>query len=310
MLSRTFRHCVLVTVWMVATLALSAQSGEHAVPMELRHNMPFVQVMVNGKGPFTFGIDTGTGGEALVSPGLIEQLQLPVTGEIEMGDPSGKNPMKAPVMGIDLLVVAGVEFKNVKAPRFQPSARDGQCDGILGFVLFRDWVLTMDYPGARLTLAAGAIKPDGGETVIPFSMPNDVPVIELRVGDRKVDAHVDSRGAGLSLPQKFATDLKFDSEPVVIGRGKTVSNTFEIKGALLNGDVRVAGYTFTHPFVAINGVLPMANFGAVPLHNFAVSFDQKNKLLKLVSAQKSLTIEAPQRRTAPAPVPQTAPAAP
>jgi len=52
----------------VSTLA-SAQvdGGTHAVPMELRRNMPFVEVRVNGRGPYVFGLDTGTGTEALAT---------------------------------------------------------------------------------------------------------------------------------------------------------------------------------------------------------------------------------------------------
>ena len=55
---------------LLSAVAYAADAASHIVPMELRRNMPFVQVTVNGKGPFTFGIDTGTGGEALVSPSL------------------------------------------------------------------------------------------------------------------------------------------------------------------------------------------------------------------------------------------------
>ncbi len=280
-----------------------AQNAPHSVAMELRHNMPFVQVMVNGKGPFTFGIDTGTGGQALVSPALIQQLKLPITGEEEIGDPSGVNSHKVPAVRIDSLEVAGVEFKNVEAVQHQPSPREGQCDGILGFVLFRNYLLTLDYPGEKLMLESGSLKPDGGNTVIPFTMPDKVPVIELIVGTQKIDAHLDSRGVGLSLPEKFAAGLKFVSDPIVLGRGRTVSNEFEIKGAQLAGDVRLGGYTFPQPFIEINPLLPLANFGAIPLQDFAVTFDQKKLLLRLLAAEKNIVIQAPQRMGA-------APAAP
>jgi len=302
MSSQTRLACIAVVLLTLTTVSwLAAQ--DHSAPMELRHNLPFVQVMVNGKGPFTFGIDTGTGGEALVSPDLIQQLGLPVTGEEEVGDPSGHNSHKVPKVRIDSLKVAGVEFKNVEAVQHQPSPREGQCDGILGFVLFHDYLFTLDYPGNQLTLTSGSLKADGDSTVIPFTMPDNVPVIELSVGTQKVEADVDSRGAGLSLPEKFAAGLKFVSEPIVIGRGRTVSNEFEIKGAQLAGDIKVGGYTFPQPFVAINPLFPVGNFGSIALQHFAVTFDQKNKLLRLVAPSKTIAIPAPQRMrmvTAPA----------
>ena len=77
MRNRPYKYLVMLSA-LIAASPLLAQ--EHSIPMELRHNMPFVQVMVNGKGPFTFSIDTGTGGAALVTPALIQQLSLPVVG--------------------------------------------------------------------------------------------------------------------------------------------------------------------------------------------------------------------------------------
>jgi len=273
--------------------SLCAEEPVARVPMELRRNLPFVQVMVNGKGPFVFGIDTGTGGEALVTPDLIQQLGLAVTGETEVGDPSGRNPKKVRTLQIDSLKLGEVELKNVKAVEFQPSRAMGTTDGILGFVLFRDYLFTLDYPGKELRLARGQLSPDGGNEVIPFRAPNDVPTIELRIGAQTIDAHLDSRGMGLDIPEKFAQGLKFLSTPMVIGRGRTVSNDFEIKGAQLDSDIHLGGYTFSQPFVEINPVFPMANFGSIALRNFAVTFDQKNNLARLVAKDKTIVIAPP-----------------
>ncbi len=293
-------HCCLTSLLLILLTAASlAGDASHSIPMEIRGNMPFVQVMINGKGPFTFSIDTGTGGQALVTPELIQQLSLPVVGEEEVGDPSGRNSHKVPTVRINSLKVAGLEFNNVTAAEHTPSPREGQCDGILGFVLFRNYLFTLDYPGKQLTLASGSLKPDGENTVIPFTMPDQVPLIELSVTSGsspvKVKAHLDSRGAGLSFPEKLAQGWKFASEPIVIGRGRTVSNDFEIKGGQLAGDIRVGGYTFPQPFIMINPIFPVANFGAIPLQHFAVTFDQNNLLLRLVASEKSIVIDPPQR---------------
>lgn len=288
-LSRWWFGCVIISSFAVMSLA----AEEHTARMELRHNMPFVQVMVNGKGPFTFGIDTGTGGEALVTAALVQQLNLPEIGKAEVGDPSGRNQKEIPLVELQSLQVAGIEFHKLRAAQFEPSTREGQIDGILGFPLFAKYVLTLDYPAEQMKLATGSLTSDGGKTVVPFTMPNNVPIIELTVGSQHVEANVDSRGGGLSLPEKFAGQLKFASEPVVIGRGRTVSNEFQIKGAELAEEIQVGTYTFPHPFVVINPVLPLGNFGAAALRNFAVTFDEQNKLMRLESAQKSIVIAAP-----------------
>ena len=279
---------------------LFAEESATSVPMELRRNLPFVQVMVNGKGPFTFGIDTGTGGEALVTPDLIQQLSLPVKGEIEVGDPSGKNPRSVRTVSVASIKLGDIEFKGLTGVEFQPSRMSGNCDGILGFTLFRDYLFTLDYPGQQVRLTRGALAGDGNNEVVPFRAPHNVPTIELEVGGQKIDSHIDSRGMGLSLPEKFMQGLKLLSDPVVIGRGRTVSSDFEIKGAQLASDIHFGGYTFTQPFVEINPVFPVGNFGSAVLVSFAVTFDQKNNLVRLVAKDKKIVLAPPQRREAPA----------
>jgi Aspartyl protease len=295
MKSHALSRAVLVLLSLVIFLSTSVFAQDHAAPMELRHNMPFVQVMVNGKGPFTFGIDTGTGGNALVTPALVQQLSLSEVGKAEVGDPTGRNKKELSIVKIQSLQVAGVEFKELQAVQFEPSQREGQVDGILGFPLFAKYLLTLDYPKQQLKLETGALNADGGKNVIPFTTPHDVPIIQLTVGSQQIDANVDSRGPGLSIPEKFARSLKFASEPIVIGRGRTVSNEFEIKGAELAGDIMVGAYVFHNPFVATDPVLPLGNFGGMALRNFAITFDQQNKLLRLEAADKTLVIPAPRR---------------
>lgn len=48
-----------------------------------------------------------------------------------------------------------------------------------------------------MILAHGSLPPADGNEIVPFTMPDNVPVIELTVGSQKVDAHVD-RAAGPS----------------------------------------------------------------------------------------------------------------
>ncbi|HKV91639.1 MAG TPA: retropepsin-like aspartic protease [Candidatus Angelobacter sp.] len=290
-LSQAF--CTAGMIVFVLTSALSAQEVIASAPLELRGNLPNVQVMVNGRGPFTFAIDTGAGGEALASPRLVEQLGLPVIGEEQVGDPSRLNGKKVAVLRIDSLKVAGVEFKNVRTAEFPSADRD--FDGILGFPLFHDYLFTLDYLNAQMILARGSLPKADGNEIVPFTMPDNVPVIELTVGPQKIDAHVDSRGRALSVPAKYAADLKFVSEPIVIGRGRTVSNEFEIKGAQLASDVKLGGYTFTKLFLTLNPIFPIGNFGAAALRNFAVTFDQKNKLVRFVAKDKNIALPPPAR---------------
>jgi len=267
--------------------------------MELRRNMPLVQVQVNGRGPYTFGIDTGTGTEALVAPALAEELGLPTIGTVEAGDPSGKNPRQLPQVRLAKLSVAGVDFAGITAAVYAPSQAEGRCDGILGFPLFREYLLTLDYPGARLAIDKGAIAPAKDGTTVQFRAPDGVPVVDLTVGSETVPAVIDSRGSGLALPGSMASRLRISGEPVVIGRGRTISGEFEIRGVELAEDVLLGGYRFQRSFVALHPHFPVGNVGGIVLRSFVLTFDQRNKLLRLEAPERTLTLPRPRPRPAP-----------
>jgi predicted aspartyl protease len=273
-------------------VAPPGHEAPHTARMDVIHDKPYVMVMVNGKGPFRFVVDTGTGAQALVTPELAETLGLPAAGRAHLNDPSGQGGKNAPVVLIDSLEVAGVEFRGVRAVRHVVNGEDGACDGLLGFTLFRDYLLTLDYPNRTMTLAEGALTADGENRVLPFRMPDGVPIVALRIGALRIDALVDSGGDGLSLPKGLVAVLKFAVDPVAFAAGQSFSTRFEIKAAKLAGDVRLGEYTFDRPFVEIHAAFPLANLGSCPMQNFALSFDQKKLLIRLESSRKKIRLTA------------------
>ena len=277
-----------------AALGASAQTIEHSQKMEELYGKPYVMVTINGRGPFRFIIDTGTGADVLVTPALAEQLELPAVGHAVLSDPSGQGSKKVPIVAMETLELAGVNFENVRAVESGFFAESGTCQGLLGFTLFRDFLLTLDFPDRRVTLAKGALAADGGKTVLPFRMPQGVPIASLKVdGLPPVEAQLDSGGGGLVLPQSLAAKLKYDVPPVEFASGQSVATCFKLKAAKLASDVKIARYTFTHPVVEIHPAFPLVNFGSPPMQSFAITFDQKNLLVRFESNQKKFTLLAP-----------------
>ncbi len=287
MLTSVRRRCAVVLLIFSAGGFLRAQTA-HLAPLDLRHDKPFVMVMINGKGPFRFMLDTGTGAEAVITSELAAQLELPVAGQVRLSDPSGQGGQTVPIFLIQSLRVAGVEFKGVAALRHAMSDADGYCQGLLGFLLFREYLLTVDYPRQRMTLHTGELKPDGEQAVLPFRMPYGVPIVPLRIGANRVEAQIDSGGSGFSVPDSLVSRLKFASDPVVLGSGESLSTTFQIRGGKLASDLHLGNYTFERPFVEINSAFPLANFGSCPLKYFALTFDQKNGLVSFRAPHKLL----------------------
>jgi predicted aspartyl protease len=277
-----------------ALIAQVLPDTTHQAPMVERYGKPYVMVTINGKGPFRFVIDTGTGGDALVTPELAAKLGLPTVGHAMLSDPSGQGGKKAPIVRIDTLEFAGVQFNGIRAVSHPFFAEAGTCEGLLGFTLFRDYLLTLDFPNRLVTLNAGTLAPDGGKSVLPFRMPDGVPIAILKVdGLQPVEAQLDSGGGGLVLPEKLAARLKYEIDPVVFANGRSVSARFEMKAAKLASDVKLGRYTFTHPVVEIHPAFPLVNFGSPPMQIFAITFDQKNLLVRFTANQKRFSLTAP-----------------
>ncbi len=273
---------------------LPAQQTTFSAPMAERYGKPYVMVMINGKGPFRFIIDTGTGTDAFVSPELADELQLPQTGESAViKDPSMQGGQRVPIVLLASVEIAGVEFKGVMARRHSVTDEAGTCQGLLGFTLFHDYLLTLDYPNRQVLLTKGALTPDGENTTLPFRMPYGVPIAKLSVNGQSFDAQLDSAGGGLTLPESLAEHQKWDIAPVVFEIGQTLTTRFDIKAAKLRGNVKVGKYIFTHPVVEIHAAFPLVNFGSPPMSSFAITFDQKNLLVRFMAKGNHFVLLAP-----------------
>ncbi len=266
------------------------QSSPHSAPMEVLDGKPYVMATVNGKGPFRFILDTGTGGDAIVTSELAGLLDLPEAGKAHLNDPSGQGGQPAHLRLIDTLSVAGVEFHAIKAIEHQLLNAEGPCDGVLGFTLFKRVLLTLDYPHSRIILADGQLETDGDRRVHAFRMPDGVPIADLTIGTVHIGALLDSGGAGLSLPERLTPQLRFSAEPTVFARGESLSSRFSIKAGRLATDVRLGDITFDQPWVEINPAFPLANFGSVPMQHFEITFDQQNLLVRIDGPRKHVNL--------------------
>jgi predicted aspartyl protease len=283
----------LCAILLVASSVPAFPQGQaHTIHMEVVHGKPYVMVMVNGKGPYRFVVDTGTGGQALITPALADQLQLPVLGRARLVDPSGQGGQHSQILFLQSLSIGAVEFTEVKAIRHALAGENETCMGLLGFTLFRDYLLTLDFPNRSMTLAQGALTTDGNQSVLPYRMPDGVPLVPLRIGNEQVEAQLDSGGVGLTLPEHLASQLKFTSTPVVYANGESLATRFQLKSARLGTDVHIGRYTFAQPLVEIHPAFPLVNLGSCPMQHFAITFDQKNLLVRFDSDREILHLDS------------------
>lgn len=277
------------------SIQISASAQKKAsvdLPMKMRGLMPAVEVMVNGKGPFLFAIDTGAQGLARIDSSLVKQLGLKVSGQAQASDGSGQNSRTLDTVKLDSIKVGDVEFREVEVITrdYNTSPNLPKIDGILGFDLFAEYLLTLDFPAKRVRVESGELPKANEANIINFENPNGIAIVELLVGNQKVKAHIDSGNlvGGFILPTTVVEKSNLASQPVVVGRARTVSNEVEIKQVRLKDTIRLGSFEFTEPTVSFPA-LSNANIGALMMQNFVLTFDQKNKRVKLEKAKVAET---------------------
>jgi hypothetical protein len=252
--------------------------------MTFRGLMPVVEVKLNGQGPFAFMIDTGAGMQADIDTSVATRLKLQPNGRVLNGDPSRENDRQVETVRIDSLFLGGAEFRNVIAVvRPQKITSDyPDVDGILGFALFTEYLLTLDYPAMQVRLARGALPNANGDDILSFELEDRIPVIEVAIGKMRVRAHVDSGNfvAGFILPEEIVEQLRLLSPPVIVGRARSVSNQIELKQAQLRDTIRLGRFDFPQATITFPA-LSDTNVGFKVLREFTLTFDQQTRRLKL-----------------------------
>jgi CubicO group peptidase (beta-lactamase class C family) len=263
-------------------VAVSLQPIEHLLAVDAR---------VNGRGPYRFAIDSGAAGLLRVSPELAKTLALEEIGMARTGDPSGKNAREVPIVRVDSVEIGGARFSGVDATvgAGRVAGRDGppQPDGVIGLGLFAGLTVTLDYPKSELRLsreplpapAAGADAAAGAH-VVAFTAERGIPQIDIDAANVTLKADVDT-GSPALLSVASSMHVPVRGEPRVVGKGRTVSNEFEIRAADLNGDLRIAGWSHPNPTIDIVDLFPVANIGSRFLRQYVVTFDLLNQRLAL-----------------------------
>jgi hypothetical protein len=195
---------------------------------------------------------------------------------------------------VDSISIGSLELRNLQMPSrdYNTSPQLPHIDGIIGFDLFSDYLLTLDYAAKRVRIEKGQLPEADGSEILNYE--NRVPTVELQVGDSKVKAHIDTGNTigAFIIPESLIEKLSFSSQPVVVGKARTVSSEMEIKQGRLKGSIRLGRFEFPEPVVTYPSVSQIANIGSRAFEDFSLTFDQKNHRVKLARQTKAQTTEA------------------
>lgn len=256
--------------------------GPASVLMEVTQGLPVIDVMMNGRGPFKFAVDTGASGQVHVSAALQVKLGLVQVGEARAADGSGQNVRHVPLVAIDGIAIGNAVFHKVTGAVTSP--RNGVIDGVIGMGLLRDYLLTLNYPRKAFMLEQGALPPADGKHVFDYQPGRSI-IIPVKVGDVEIPTHLDTGNA--RHPFIVAADLvprlATRGEPRAIGQAHTISNTVDMFAVNVTAPVRVGDVTLPIKEISYPTVAPGGNLGTLALLGVVLRVDQKNHRVSLTT---------------------------
>jgi len=262
------------------------------VPFELLNNHIYVQVKLNGKGPYRLLCDTG--GANVVTPELAKTLGLKSEGALQ-GRGVGEKSEDVGLTKVGSVQVGDVTVDDQIFAVYPlgpfASAEGVDSSGLIGYEVFKRFVVRVDYEKGLLTFTEpSAFKYTGKGTAVPFLFNAHIPQVDGSIDGipGKFDIDTGSR-ASLDILAPFAEKNQLrDRYPVKIegvtgwGVGGAARSQVTRAKELRLGDVKVAapvtelslqkGGAFTDPYVA-------GNVGAGVLKRFNITFDYKNQKL-------------------------------
>lgn len=275
-------------------LRLSADSV--SLPMERYLGWAVVEAFVNGNGPYRFLIDTGAPG-IVVRSELVEEMKLTAPTEfggpgveIRVAGPGGKG-IPATLHQIKSMKLGDSELIELKAVATKlPIPR--RIAGVIGMGVFRDCLLTFDYPASKVTLTRGELPPVNGRDILDFSQPQQRgshPVISVDVCGQPVDFTLDTGSTGwFSFTTEVAGHCSFAYGPVDGPKGRTVDQDLDTRVARLRGELKFGQYVVRNPHGVVDREAPHTSLiGSRILEKFAITLDQENLRIRFARTDPS-----------------------
>lgn len=251
------------------------------VPTKAIGNFLVVEAKGDRSGPAHFLVDTGSS-VTLVTPTFAKRhasKNAPPADapRVRVLSADGQTTELAPTT-IEQLALGDARFEDVFALIYDCTALSAhlgiKIDGVLGFPLFRETLLTLDYPRGRVLLQSPRTAALIPGTAIPLNDASKTPLISLRLGDRSFLALIDSGSdAPLSL-NPVGLNPAFATPPRAGATVGTLTGERHQRIGRLADTLGIGDFQLLQPIVDLSDEL--SALGGEILKNFSLTFDQEH----------------------------------
>src|SRR5688572_22358620 len=279
-------------------LRTSIDKAQVIVPAKTIGNFLVVEVKWDRFGPYHFLIDTGSS-VTLITPALAKRYPgwSTSSGQRRVMGPDG-SVVQLPEASLRRLELGGVRFDDVPVLIYDCapfSTHLGvKIDGVLGFPLFRETLMTLDYPGSRVVFQRPTVPGPMQGTIVRFDDGRKTPVIPVRLGERTFVALIDSGSDMAFSLNPIGLEPHFAFGPTIGATVGTIAGDRTQRVGRLAETLTIGDHAFPRPIVDLSDEL--SAIGAGVLKNFAVTFDQANDRVAF-SRPVTSPIEMPAQRS-------------
>ena len=279
------------------------------IAFEFFRNEILIQVKIDGKGPFTMMVDTGTDPSAIdLTTSKSIGLRLNGVGNRASGGGTTVNlAYETKLNSVEIESFTAQDVEAVAIDLNKLSERMGRrIDGVLGHSLLNRRVVQIDYP--RRSLRFYSSSPVAGNSVqtntvdltrLSFKYKSNILIYDVSVNGRRITANVDTGSNGLfQLTPKAVNDLGLQDEASrgrrIVGSGYNGTSD-DIEATVEN--VTIGAISIENPNVVFFGKgsgrdsKPWGiNVGNDFLKNYVVTIDYPKKMITLERPHRSDTI--------------------
>ena len=274
---------------------------KETVPFKMVKNLMIIKLMVNGKGPFNFVLDTGVGLFLISDPKLIDSVAIKNLRSINITGFGDGEPLSAYVtpsidVGFGSANAKGLSAAILKKDIFELSNYVGlPVHGLIGYEFFSSFIVRINFTLSTLTIyrPETAYIPRKGYRV-PLTIEDRKPYlisnIQLTSGEKIAAKLILDTGAGHPISLETNGGVPFEVPKVNIAGNLGIGLTGPISGYISRVKSLTLGkYTLNNVIAAfpdyddvgskVYSVGRNGNMGITVLKRFNVVFDYNNSAL-------------------------------